>query len=140
MKLLLTGAFTWTEVQKGSLRDMGFDILYAEREDGVLPPEAGEADAVICNWLFAKHPIQQFPKLRYIQLLSAGLDRVPLGYIRENGIVLHNAGAFTVSLWRNTPSPASCSYISMPSFFRRTRGLLFGKKTGSWMSCMEKRC
>ena len=33
-----------------------------------------------------------FTSLRYIQLTSAGMDRVPIDYIREKGIVLHNAG------------------------------------------------
>lgn len=99
MKLLMTGAFRWTQERKQILRDMGWELIFTEREDGPLPDEAYEADAAVCNWLFVHHDIRRFPDLKRIQLLSAGLDRVPLDYIKEKGIALSNArGVYSIPM------------------------------------------
>lgn len=99
MKLLITGAFRWTEAQKQALRAAGWELIFTQREDSELPPTAYEADAAVCNWLFVNHDIRKFPNLKTIQLLSAGLDRVPLDYIREKGIGLFNArGVYSIPM------------------------------------------
>ncbi len=99
MKLLITGAYSWTQAQKQTLQDMGWELIFTEREDGDLPAEAYEAEAVVCNWLFVHQDIRHFPNLKKIQLLSAGLDRVPLNDIREKGIALFNArGVYSIPM------------------------------------------
>lgn len=99
MKLLITGAFRWTEAQKQALRGAGWELIFTQREDSELPEAAYEADAAVCNWLFVNHDIRKFPNLKTIQLLSAGLDRVPLDYIREKGIALFNArGVYSIPM------------------------------------------
>ena len=99
MKLLITGAFRWTPEQKQALRDMGWELVFVEREDGQLPDGAFDADAVVCNWLFVNHDIRSFPNLKRIQLLSAGLDRLPLEYIRQKGIEVFNArGVYSIPM------------------------------------------
>ena len=99
MKLLITGAFECSQEFLALLRDLDIEIVYLEREDGEIDFFPQEIDAVVCNWLFVHHDIAQFKKLKYIQLLSAGLDRVPLDYIREHGIVLHNAaGVYSIPM------------------------------------------
>ncbi|MFN2969322.1 hypothetical protein ACKUEV_25670, partial [Escherichia coli] len=46
-----------------------------------------------------KNDIGDFKSLRVIQATSAGLDRMPLEYIKENGIVLRNAhGVYSVPM------------------------------------------
>ena len=53
----------------------------------------------MCNGLFLYNPIESFNSLRLIQLTSAGLDRVPLDYIRAHGIELHNAaGVYSIPM------------------------------------------
>ena len=99
MKLLITGAFPWTEEQKQTLTNSGWELVFVEREDGTLPPEAFAVDGAVCNWLFVHHDIRRFPNLKQIQLLSAGVDRVPLEYIREQGIALFNArGVYSIPM------------------------------------------
>lgn len=99
MKLLITGAFPWSEEQLRTLRNAGWQLVFTQREDGDLPGEAYDVDAVVCNWLFANHDIRKFNNLKCIQLLSAGLDRVPLDYIQQQGIVLHNArGVYSIPM------------------------------------------
>lgn len=99
MKLLLTGAYPWEQAQLDTLTALGWQIVMLPREDGVLSDDAYDADAVVCNWLFVHHDIQKFPNLRCVQLLSAGLDRVPLEDIRRRGIALYNArGVYSIPM------------------------------------------
>lgn len=51
----------------------------------------GEIEAIICNGLFLYTPPDKFPKLRTVQLTSAGLDRVPMDYMDAHGIKVFNA-------------------------------------------------
>ncbi|MCR4889250.1 MAG: hydroxyacid dehydrogenase [Ruminococcus sp.] len=99
MKLLVTGAFAWKKEYMDILADMGIEVVYSEREDSELSQEAKTADAVICNWLFVHHDIDDFKNLKYIQLLSAGLDRIPLDRINERGITVRNArGVYSIPM------------------------------------------
>ncbi len=94
MKLLLTGAATYTESQLASLRSMGHEILYVQdervplKEQGIDPTDI---EAAVCNGLFLYNDLSEFAKLRYVQLTSAGFDRVPLESMLEKGITVHNA-------------------------------------------------
>lgn len=62
-----------------------------------LPPM--EVDAVVCNYLFTAQSFSQFSNLRFIQLTSAGLDRVPIHEIKASGCLLYNArGVYSVPM------------------------------------------
>lgn len=97
--LLLTGAFKYSEEQKQSLSNLGFTIWHLQQEQDELPINASLIDAVVCNGLFLYHNIDEFTRLKYIQLTSAGLDRVPLNKIQERNIVLCNArGVYSIPM------------------------------------------
>ena len=99
MKLLITGAYQWTPEQKQTLQDLGWELIFAQREDEPLPPAAYEAEAVVCNWLFVHQDIRRFPNLKKIQLLSAGMDRLPMEYIQQQGIEAFNArGVYSIPM------------------------------------------
>ena len=90
MKTLITGAFQATNEEYAMLEALGLEITFQQFEkDKVESPE--QYEAVICSGLFLYNDIRDFTNLRYIQLTSAGLNRVPVDYIREHGIELHNA-------------------------------------------------
>ena len=88
MKLLIAGSFELNEERRSVLEDMGYEIFLSQREDTELGEFVQDIDAVICNWLFVNHDINRFSSLKCIQLLSAGLDRVPLDHIKEKNIRL----------------------------------------------------
>ena len=47
----------------------------------------------------SSHNIEDFTNLKFIQLTSAGFDRVPVDYIKAKGIALHNArGVYSVPM------------------------------------------
>lgn len=99
MNLLLTGCFNYTEVQKEKLASLGFRIYFVQQEKEALPLAAAEVDATVCNGLFLSHNIEDFTNLKFIQLTSAGFDRVPVDYIKAKGIALHNArGVYSVPM------------------------------------------
>ena len=99
MKLLLTGAFSYTSEQLKQIEAVGADITFVQDEREELSIDVSDFDAVVCNGLFLKNDISRFKKLRFIQLTSAGLDRVPLDYIQEKGIKLYNArGVYSVPM------------------------------------------
>lgn len=91
MNLLLTGCFNYTEKQLEQLSQIGCKIIFLQQEKEDLPIAPSEIDATVCNGLFLSHDISEFGRLKFIQLTSAGFDRVPVEYIREHGIELHNA-------------------------------------------------
>lgn len=90
-KLLITGAWNYTEQQHKGLEKQGYDICFVKNEQDVLPEEAYQAEVIICNGLFLYHDIEKFTSLKAIQLTSAGYDRVPVDYINKQGIYLYNA-------------------------------------------------
>lgn len=90
MKTLVTGALQATSEEIKKLENMGLEItVHRDERETVANPE--QYEAAICNGLFLYNGIEKFKNLRYIQLTSAGTDRVPMDYVSEHGIELHNA-------------------------------------------------
>ena len=99
MKLLLTGAFKCTDEQIEYLKSLGHDIVFFGDEREKLDFDVSYIEGVICNGLFVYNDIEQFHSLKYIQLTSAGFDRVPMDYIKQHGIEIHNArGVYSVPM------------------------------------------
>ena len=92
MRILITGAWNATEEQLCRIAALGHDVVRHRQEQEPLPVPCETVEGVICNGLFLHHPIERFASLRYIQLTSAGFDRVPLDYIQKKGIRICNAG------------------------------------------------
>jgi phosphoglycerate dehydrogenase-like enzyme len=90
MKILLTGAFSHGREQLDQIRSLGYEITFLQDEREEVS-EASEYEVIVCNQLFLFHDIHKFEKLKWIQLTSAGFDKVPLEYINQNGIQLMNA-------------------------------------------------
>lgn len=99
MNLLITGAFDWKESEIRELKQMGHHVTFLQQEKDELPCELSCIEGVICNALFLYHPIEKFEHLQYIQLTSAGYDRVPMDYIKRNQIEIHNAkGVYSIPM------------------------------------------
>ncbi len=99
MKILVTGAWQCTGEQLDNIRAMGHEVVFMQNEKDPCPVEYDWAEAVICNGLFLHHDIKSFRNLRYIQLTSAGFDRVDVDYINAQGIALYNArGVYSVPM------------------------------------------
>lgn len=73
------------------MKNMGHEVVFMQNEKDELPCAYDWAEGIICNGLFLHHDIEKFVNLKYIQLTSAGYDRVPMKYIKEHNIKIHNA-------------------------------------------------
>lgn len=99
MKLLVTGAWPDARSQLERLRALGHEVLFLQQEKDALPCDAAWPEGIICNGLFLHHPLETFTSLRYIQLTSAGFDRVPMDEVRSRGIAIHNArGVYSIPM------------------------------------------
>lgn len=91
MKLLVTGAYPYSKEQLEMIEELGNEVYFHQMESEPLSINLSTIDGVICNNLFLYHKIEQFANLKYIQVTSAGTDRLPMDYIEEHNIELHTA-------------------------------------------------
>ena len=105
MNLLITGAWASAKEHIGEIEALGHTITFLQQERDVLPCDPAWVEGVICNGLFLHHPIGLFPNLRFVQLTSAGYDRVDMDYVRAHGIEIHNAkGVYSIPMAEFTVS------------------------------------
>ena len=99
MKLLVTGAWQGAKQHMDALRAMGHVVVFQQQERNALVCDPAEIEGVVGNGLFLYHPLEAFTALRYIQLTSAGFDRVPMDAVRVRGITIRNArGVYSVPM------------------------------------------
>lgn len=91
MELLLTGAYKFSKNQIKEIRKLGYNPIFIQDERLPVSIEVDKIKAVVCNGLFLYNDIKKFTSLKHIQLTSAGTDRVPLDYIKENKINIYTA-------------------------------------------------
>ena len=91
MRLLICGAWQGAGAHLDEIRAMGHEVAFLPQERDELPVEADWVEGVIGNGFFLYHPIETFRNLKYIQVISAGLDRVPVDEVQRRGITLKNA-------------------------------------------------
>ena len=99
MNLLITGAWTDAKEHIAEIEAMGHQVRFLQQEKDELPCTYEWVEGVICNGLFLHHPISRFTNLRYIQLTSAGYDRVPMDEVERRHIEIHNArGVYSIPM------------------------------------------
>ena len=90
MKILVTGSLGANEQDLQDLAALGHEItLHPDERVPVEHPE--QYEGVIGNSLFYYGDYSGFTSLKYFQATSAGLDRLPLDWMRERNITLRNA-------------------------------------------------
>ena len=99
MNILITGAWNQALDYINEIEKQGHKVQFMQFENTELPCTYEWVEGVICNGLFQHHKIEKFRNLKYIQLTSAGFDRVPMDYVREQGIQIHNArGVYSIPM------------------------------------------
>ena len=132
MKTLVTGVFALDEYRRTALESLGMELTF--HKDERIPVENPEQfEAVICNGLFTFQDIAAFTNLKYIQLTSAGMDRVPMDYIRSNGITIRNAaGVYSVPMAEWTVLRLLELYKNAPALLDH-QGAARWEKDRSWL-------
>lgn len=99
MNILITGAWQQAKKYIPELEKQGHQIEFLQYEKDELPCSYEWVEGIIGNGLFLSHPIEKFVNLKYIQLTSAGFDRVPMDYVNQNHIAIRNArGVYSVPM------------------------------------------
>lgn len=141
MNLLVTGAFSASEEQLNKLSSLGFSLYFQKDERGAPECDFGAIDAVICNGLFLYHSIEEFENLKFIQLTSAGLDRVPLERIKEKSIALFNArGVYSVPMAEFAVSGVLGLYKHLNRFYENQKSHEWNKDRTLRELCGETVC
>ena len=102
MKILLTGAYEYTDYQLELFKKKGHTIYYINRESEIAQNDdipVQDIDAVICNRIFEYIDIRRFVNLKKIHAISSGINQFPIDYINENGIKLSNSrGVYSIPI------------------------------------------
>lgn len=131
MKLLVTGAWKCTQEQLNTLSEIGHTIVFMQNEKDELPCAYEDVEGVICNGLFLSHAIEKFTSLRYIQLTSAGFDRVPMDYVQERGIKIYNArGVYSIPMAEFALSGVLQLYKQSRFFYENQKKSVWEKHRG----------
>lgn len=139
MKLIVTGALRITPEESAELENLGYEIYFMPDERVAVPENipCEEIEAIICNGLFLYTPPDKFPKLRTVQLTSAGLDRVPMDYMDAHGIKVFNARGVYSAPMASSPSARCSDSISGAHFSRRLSRSTAGRSTADSRSWAE---
>lgn len=126
LNILITGAWQEAKENINELKKIGHNILFLQNEKDQIPCDYKWIEAVIGNGLFLYHPIEKFINLKYIQLTSAGFDRVDMNYINSHKIVIYNA--------RNVYSIPIAEYVisSVLDFYKKKFDFYIKQKKHIW--------
>ena len=128
MVLLVTGAWKEAQMYVSVLESKGHQVYFMQNEIESLPCASDVIEGVICNGLFLHHDIQTFTNLKYIQLTSAGLDRVPMEYIRSHNITINNArGVYSIPMAEYAICGVLQLYKKVSSFYENKKMHLWEK-------------
>ena len=141
MNLLLTGA--WRDAKKfiPLLEENGHKVVFMQYEQDELLCEPAWVEGVVCNGLFLSHSAEAFSSLSYVQLTSAGFDRVPLEYFQKRGITVNNArGVYSVPMAEHAVAAALDIYRHAGSFYENRSKHIWQKDRGLRELCGSMVC
>lgn len=125
MNLLITGAWQQAleyipEISKKH------EVRFLQFEKDALSCEPEWVEGIIGNGIFLSHPIEQFVNLSFIQITSAGYDRIPMDYVKEHDIEIHNArGVYSIPM-------AEYALFGVLSLYKKSRFFVENQKRHRW--------
>ena len=127
MNVLITGAWSEAEKYLAQISEMGLCVSFLKNEKDPLPLPYEKIDGVICNGLFLYHEFARFTNLKWVQLTSAGFDRVPLDEMKARGIEVFNArGVYSIPM----AEYAMCGVLSL---YKQNRFFEKNQKEHQWI-------
>lgn len=131
MNLLVTGAWNGAKDKIKLLENNGHCVCFLQFEKDKLPCAYEWVEGIIGNGVFLFHPIEKFVNLKYIQLTSAGFDRVPMDYVKDNNIEIHNAkGVYSIPMAEFAIAGVLQLYKQMDFFRKQQKSREWNKHRG----------
>lgn len=97
LKALITHKYKDKEFE--NLKDLGYEIIFKDERHLSFSAEIRHIELLVCFNAFDKIDINDFPNLKWIQLLSAGINQVPVDKVLKRGITLtNNRGGYSIPI------------------------------------------
>lgn len=97
MKALVT--FRYSDEEMKTLEDLGYEIIFADERDINFSEDMKDAEVLVGFNPFEKLDISMLPNLKWIQLLSAGINQVPIDKVLDQKILLtNNRGGYSIPI------------------------------------------
>ena len=126
MNLLITGAWQQAADYIDQLKEQ-HEVVFMQWENAELPCAYEWVEGIVGNGIFLSHPIEKFTNLKYIQLTSAGYDRVPMDYVREHHIEIYNArGVYSIPM-------AEFAISGVLQLYKQARSFNNNQKNHQWV-------
>lgn len=131
MNILVTGAWKQGKARLNELNKLGHQTVFMQNESDALPVDPQWVEVMICNGIFLHHSIEQFSNLCYIQLTSAGFDRVPMDEVNHRGIKICNArGVYGIPM-------AEFAVGGVLQLYKHSRHFEKNQSQHGWNKCRE---
>lgn len=129
MNLLITGAWEQAQSHLPAIQQLGHNVMFLQQEKDPLPCSGDWVEGVVGNAFFLFHPIETLSNLRFIQLTSAGFDRVPMKYVQEHGIELYNAkDVYSIPMAEHAVACALWFYRNLGTFRKNQQAHIWEKQ------------
>lgn len=136
MNLLITELIQLNTDQIRIIKQMNHEVCFIQNERIPLEEQGINlkwVQGVICNGLFLYNNISKFSNLEFIQLTSAGYDRVPIKYIQEHNIKIFNAsGVYSIPM-------AEFAINGVLQIYKQSRFFFENQKLHKWEKNRELR-
>lgn len=97
MKALFTHNFGKENMEL--IKDLGYEIIEKRDKDLIYSEEIQDAEVLVCYNPFSTLNISKMKNLKWIQLLSIGVDQVPSEILLKNNITLtNNKGGYSIPM------------------------------------------
>ncbi len=97
IKALFT--YDYGEESMNKIKELGYDIINIREKDAVYDENLEDVEVLVCYNPFQTLDISKMKKLKWIQLSSAGIDQLPLEYVRNAGIIItNNRGGYSIPI------------------------------------------
>ena len=88
LKALITCKFKDEEFER--IKNLGYKVIFKDERDADFAENIEDIDVMVCFNPFNKIDMDKFTNLKWIQLLSAGIDQVDKNKILDRNIILTN--------------------------------------------------
>ncbi len=96
LKTLIT--YNFGEEKMEGLRKLCCDLIYIPEKEVAYSEELSDVEVLIGYDPFATLDISKLKKLRWIQLFSAGIDQLPVGYLKDKDITITNNKGYSIPI------------------------------------------
>lgn len=81
------------------VEELGYDIRVIDEREVRYSDELKDIEVLVCYNPFETLDITKMKKLKWIQLSSAGIDQLPLDYVKKSGIIVtNNKGGYSIPM------------------------------------------